>query len=81
MTETAMRIELSDSAVKRVTAMLAEEDGKDLMLRIFVQGGGCSGFQYGLNIEEALRFRPYENSGEICSLSRHLNYYRVEEYG
>ena len=44
-------INISDSAVKKIKAIIAEED-PSLKLRVFVQGGGCSGFQYGFSLEE-----------------------------
>ena len=47
-------ITLSDSAVTRVQDILAEENQPDLKLRVFVQGGGCSGMQYGFTIEDTL---------------------------
>jgi len=44
-------ITISDSAVKKIKTIIAEEDSS-LKLRVFVQGGGCSGFQYGFTLEE-----------------------------
>ena len=44
-------ITISDSAVRKIKSIIAEED-PDLKLRVFVQGGGCSGFQYGFTLEE-----------------------------
>ncbi len=44
-------ITISDSAVKKIKSIIAEED-PSLKLRVFVQGGGCSGFQYGFSLEE-----------------------------
>ena len=43
---------LTEKAAKRLKDILAEEDKTNYGLRVFVQGGGCSGFQYGLMIEE-----------------------------
>ena len=43
---------LTDSAVKRVYDLIIEEGNPDLKLRVFVQGGGCSGFQYGFTFDE-----------------------------
>lgn len=43
---------LTDSAVNKIKELLAEEHNPGLMLRVFVSGGGCSGFQYGFTFEE-----------------------------
>ncbi len=42
----------TDAAVSKVRELLAEEGNPDLKLRVFVQGGGCSGFQYGFTFDE-----------------------------
>lgn len=42
----------TDSAAKKVRQLIAEENNAALMLRVFVSGGGCSGFQYGFTFEE-----------------------------
>lgn len=42
----------TDSAAKKVKELIAEERNPGLMLRVFVSGGGCSGFQYGFTFEE-----------------------------
>lgn len=44
---------LSDSAVSKVRELVEEEGNQDLKLRVFVTGGGCSGFQYGFSFDEA----------------------------
>ena len=46
-------INVSPTAASKITELLAEESKEGSGLRVFVQGGGCSGFQYGLMIEEA----------------------------
>lgn len=42
----------TDSAASKVKALIEEEGNPDLKLRVFVQGGGCSGFQYGFTFDE-----------------------------
>ena len=45
-------LEITDSAIAKVQSLRAEEDNQDLKLRVYVTGGGCSGFQYGFSFEE-----------------------------
>lgn len=45
-------VDFTDSAAEKVRELIAEEDNTDLKLRVFIQGGGCSGFQYGFTFEE-----------------------------
>ncbi len=47
-------IVFSESAVAKVQALVKEEDNTKLMLRVYVTGGGCSGFQYGFSFDEEL---------------------------
>jgi iron-sulfur cluster insertion protein len=42
----------SDSAVAKVRELIEEEENLELKLRVFVTGGGCSGFQYGFSFDE-----------------------------
>ena len=46
------QITLDDSAIVKIKDLLAEENTPNLKLRIFVSGGGCSGFQYGFTFDE-----------------------------
>jgi iron-sulfur cluster assembly accessory protein len=45
-------IHVTEAAAEKITELLTEENKLDSGLRVFVQGGGCSGFQYGLMIDE-----------------------------
>jgi iron-sulfur cluster insertion protein len=45
-------IVFTESAATKVADLIAEEGNPDLKLRVFVQGGGCSGFQYGFTFDE-----------------------------
>lgn len=42
----------TDSAASKVAQLIDEEGNPELKLRVFVQGGGCSGFQYGFTFDE-----------------------------
>ena len=42
----------TDAAAHKVRELIAEENNPNLKLRVYISGGGCSGFQYGLMIEE-----------------------------
>lgn len=42
----------TDSAANKVKELIVEEGNPDLKLRVFVTGGGCSGFQYGFTFDE-----------------------------
>jgi iron-sulfur cluster insertion protein len=52
-TVTESLINVSQTAASKIAELLAEESKPESGLRVFVQGGGCSGFQYGLMIEES----------------------------
>lgn len=45
-------IELNESAIVKLKEIIAEENNPELKLRVFVQGGGCSGFSYGFTFDE-----------------------------
>ena len=42
----------TSAAAKKVASMIEEEGNPDLKLRVYIQGGGCSGFQYGFSFDE-----------------------------
>jgi len=44
---------LEESAVEKIKDILSEENNPNLKLRVFVQGGGCSGMSYGFTLDEA----------------------------
>ena len=44
-------IKITESCINKVADLLAEENDPNLKLRVFVQGGGCSGFQYGFTFD------------------------------
>ena len=50
--ESIAPIIFTDSAARKVRELIEEEGNADLKLRVFVTGGGCSGFQYGFTFDE-----------------------------
>ena len=51
-TDMPLPLVFTDSAAAKVADLIAEEGNPELKLRVFVQGGGCSGFQYGFTFDE-----------------------------
>jgi iron-sulfur cluster insertion protein len=45
-------IEITESAIAKISEILSEENNPKVKLRTFVQGGGCSGFSYGFTLDE-----------------------------
>ena len=45
---------VTEAAAKKVQELIEKENNKKLMLRVFIYGGGCSGFQYGFTFDEAV---------------------------
>jgi len=52
-------LSFSSNAANKVKSLMVEEGREDLKLRVFITGGGCSGFQYGFDFAEAV------NDGDI----------------
>lgn len=65
VTEMPCPINFSASACAKVKDLIAEEGNPDLKLRVFVTGGGCSGFQYGFTFDEIVNEddTPIEREG------------------
>jgi iron-sulfur cluster insertion protein len=53
MTEMPPPLIFTDAAATKVKSLIDEEGNPELKLRVFVTGGGCSGFQYGFTFDEA----------------------------
>ena len=47
-------IVFTDAAAHKVGELIEEEDNQELKLRVFISGGGCSGFQYGFTVDEKI---------------------------
>lgn len=53
----------TDNCCAKVQELLVEENNPDLKLRVFIQGGGCSGFQYGFTFDEVTNDDDIEQIG------------------
>jgi len=52
MSEMPSPVNFTDAAASKVRALIEEEGDEQLKLRVFITGGGCSGFQYGFTFED-----------------------------
>ncbi len=50
-----MSVSLTESAATKIKSLLENEENKGLKLRIFVSGGGCSGFEYGFTFDDEVK--------------------------
>ena len=53
-TEAAHKLTITDSCARRIKALREMEGNANLMLRVAISGGGCSGFQYGFSLDETI---------------------------
>ncbi len=57
----------TDAAANKVKQLIEEENNENLKLRVFVSGGGCSGFQYGFTFDE--NFQEGDTTVENCGVT------------
>ena len=66
MTDMAIPLVFTDAAANKVKNLVADEDNPELKLRVYITGGGCSGFQYGFTFDEKIsEFLPTEINGLV----------------
>jgi iron-sulfur cluster insertion protein len=53
-------LEVTESAISKIADLILEENNPNLKLRTFVQGGGCSGMQYGFTFDEIINEDDFE---------------------
>ncbi|MCP4954776.1 iron-sulfur cluster insertion protein ErpA [Photobacterium aquimaris] len=65
MSDVNLPLTFSDVAANKVKTLIAEEENPELKLRVYITGGGCSGFQYGFTFDEKVNDgdMTIENSG------------------
>lgn len=74
-----INIRFTDIAVEKVKSLIAEEGNPALKLRVFVTGGGCSGFQYGFSFEEEIADDDFQlNHGGVTLLVDAMSYQYLE---
>jgi iron-sulfur cluster insertion protein len=56
---------ITETAQAKIADLLAEENNPNLKVRAFVQGGGCSGFQYGFTLDEQHNEDDFEINGVL----------------
>ena len=54
LTQKTLTLAFTEAAARKVKGLIDEENNPHLNLRVFITGGGCSGFQYGFTFDEAI---------------------------
>ncbi len=52
MSDTQLPLQFTEAAASKVKTLILEEENPNLKLRVYITGGGCSGFQYGFTFDE-----------------------------
>jgi iron-sulfur cluster insertion protein len=72
-------ITITKEATAKIADLISEENNLNLKLRLYVQGGGCSGFQYGFALEEEITEGDLEfKSDSITLLVDYISYQYLE---
>jgi iron-sulfur cluster insertion protein len=66
MKEDVRATRMTSSASYKILELMQEEENLDLMLRVFIQGGGCSGFKYGFSFEIEKNIDDYSSVTNIA---------------
>jgi iron-sulfur cluster insertion protein len=64
-TSSGPQLDFTDAAARKVAELIEDEGDPELKLRVYISGGGCSGFQYGFSFENAVEDGDFafENQG------------------
>jgi iron-sulfur cluster insertion protein len=72
-------ITITKEAITKISDIIVEENNQNLKLRLYVQGGGCSGFQYGFLLEEQVNEDDMEfKSDSITLIVDYMSYQYLE---
>ena len=52
--DVALPLQFTEAAAKKVKVLIADENNPELKLRVYITGGGCSGFQYGFTFDDKI---------------------------
>jgi len=52
--DVALPLQFTEAAAIKVKSLIADEENPNLKLRVYITGGGCSGFQYGFNFDDQI---------------------------
>jgi len=52
--DVALPLQFTEAAAKKVKVLIADENNPELKLRVYITGGGCSGFQYGFTFDDQI---------------------------
>lgn len=65
MSDISIPLNFTDAAANKVKSLISDEENPNLKLRVYITGGGCSGFQYGFTFDEKVNEGDLtiENSG------------------
>lgn len=61
------KVDFTDSAVAKVNSLIEEDESPDLCLRVYITGGGCSGFQYGFMFDEEIKPDDYVLAKQVAA--------------
>ena len=75
--DVALPLEFTDAAANKVKSLIADEDNPNLKLRVYITGGGCSGFQYGFTFDDQVNegdMTIQKDQNNIIFAGRRLQY-------
>lgn len=68
-------MKIETNAIEKIRELVAEENNPNLMLRVFVQGGGCAGFNYGFTFDQAKNEDDFDfDYGDVTVLVDSMSY-------
>mgnify|MGYP000299473783 CR=1 FL=1 len=72
--DVALPLQFTEAAANKVKSLIADEDNPNLKLRVYITGGGCSGFQYGVDGVSAHAVNCWQSEVVFFSYLEHFLY-------